>query len=70
MRAAWREPVYLGAIAAGKVAFAGVGLTVRSAGIEHLPATGPVVLASTHVSFPDFLYVGDALLPPAGWCAS
>lgn len=58
-----REPVYLAAIAAGKVAFASIDLTVRAAGVEHLPRSGPVVLASTHVSFPDFLYVGDALLP-------
>jgi 1-acyl-sn-glycerol-3-phosphate acyltransferase len=61
--AAAREPVYLGAIAAGKVAFASIGLTVRSRGAEHLPRSGPVVLASTHVSFPDFLFVGEALLP-------
>lgn len=62
VRAAVREPVYLGAIAAGKALFAAIGLTVRSSGAEHLPRHGPVVLASTHVSFPDFLYVGDALL--------
>ncbi len=57
-----REPTYRAAIAAGKVAFRSLGLTVRSQGAEHLPATGPVVLASTHSSFPDFLYVGEALL--------
>lgn len=56
------EPVYRAAIAAGKVAFWTLGLTVRSAGSEHLPAEGPVVLASNHVSFPDFLFVGNALL--------
>ncbi|CAN5428148.1 lysophospholipid acyltransferase family protein [soil metagenome] len=60
--AALREPVYLGAIAAGKLTFASVGLTVRAAGAEQLPTSGPVVLASTHVSFPDFLFIGDALL--------
>ncbi len=62
MRHALREPVYLAAIAAGKVAFSSLGLTVRAGGAEHLPRNGPVVLASTHVSFPDFLFVGDALL--------
>ncbi len=61
--AALREPVYLGAIAAGKAVFSTAGLTVRSAGAEHLPATGPALLASAHVSFPDFLFIGDALLP-------
>ncbi len=59
---ALREPVYLAAIAAGKAAFASVDLTVRAAGAEHLPRSGPVILASTHVSFPDFLFIGDALL--------
>lgn len=63
MRRALREPVYLAAIGAGKLAFASVGLTVRASGAEHLPSSGPVVLASAHVSFPDFLFVGDALLP-------
>lgn len=62
MHPALREPVYLGAIAAGKVVFSSVALTVRASGAEHLPRTGPVILASAHVSFPDFLFVGDALL--------
>lgn len=56
------ELVYRGAIAGGKLAFRGLRLQVRASGSEHLPATGPVVLASNHVSFPDFLFVGDALL--------
>ena len=56
------EPVYRATIGAGKMLFAGLDLRVRSAGAEHLPRSGPVVLASNHVSFPDFLFVGDALL--------
>ncbi len=56
------EPVYRAAIAAGKVAFGALDLRVRSEGAAHVPRSGPVVLASNHVSFPDFLYVGDALL--------
>lgn len=56
------EPVYRAAILSGKALFAALDLRVRSSGAEHLPRTGPVVLASNHVSFPDFLYVGDALL--------
>lgn len=56
------EPVYRAAIASGKIAFAALDLRVRSAGAEHLPRAGPVILASNHVSFPDFLFVGDALL--------
>ena len=27
---------------------------------EHLPGTGPVLLASNHASFPDFAFVGEA----------
>ncbi len=57
-----REPVYRAAIAAGKVLFGALDLRVRGCGMEHLPVSGPVVLASNHVSFPDFLFVGDALL--------
>ncbi|WP_134767007.1 lysophospholipid acyltransferase family protein [Nocardioides sp. 1609] len=56
------EPVYRAAIVAGKLVFAALGLRVRVEGAERLPASGPVVLASNHVSFPDFLFVGDALL--------
>ncbi len=56
------EPVYRGVIAAGKVALRGLDLNVRSEGAEHLPRTGAVVLASNHVSFPDFLFIGQALL--------
>lgn len=39
-----------------------LGLRVRWQGEEHLPATGPVVLACVHVSFLDFLLVGKAAL--------
>ena len=54
--------MYRGAIAAGKVVLRRLDLTVRSSGQEHVPATGPVVLACNHVSFPDFVFVGQALL--------
>ena len=57
-----REPTYRAAIAAGKVVLRALDLRVRSEGAEHLPAQGPVVLACNHVSFPDFVYVGQALL--------
>lgn len=53
---------YRAAVAAGKVVLRGLDLRVRSEGGHHLPASGPVVLACNHVSFPDFLYVGQALL--------
>lgn len=56
------EWTYRAAIAAGKVVLRTLDLRVRSEGAEHLPADGPVVLACNHVSFPDFVYVGQALL--------
>ena len=37
------------------------------AGLEHLPRTGPVVLASTHVSYPDFLWIGLAAHERGRW---
>ena len=33
---------------------------LRYGGLENLPRTGPVVLASNHVSYPDFLWIGLA----------
>ena len=33
---------------------------LRYGGLENLPRTGPVVLASNHVSYPDFLWLGLA----------
>lgn len=36
------------------------GLEVRCEGVEHLPATGPVVLAANHVSFADFVLLERA----------
>lgn len=52
------ERTYRFTIGAGRVAFRALGLTVRVHGEEHLPVTGPVVLAANHVSYPDFLFVG------------
>jgi 1-acyl-sn-glycerol-3-phosphate acyltransferase len=60
------ERVYRGVIGTGRLLLRGLDLTVRSAGQEHVPASGPVVLAANHVSFPDFLFVGQALLPRPG----
>jgi len=37
-------------------------VTVRGGGVGHVPAEGPVVLAANHVSFPDFVFLGKALL--------
>lgn len=57
-----REPWYAATIALGRLGLRGLGVTTRWEGAEHVPATGPVVLAATHVSFPDFLFIGRSLL--------
>lgn len=56
------ELTYRAAIATGKVALRALDLRVRSEGSDNVPADGPVVLACNHVSFPDFFYVGQAML--------
>ncbi len=56
------EPWYRLTIALGRAAMAGLDLTTRWAGEEHLPTQGPALLACTHVSYPDFLFVGKAAL--------
>jgi 1-acyl-sn-glycerol-3-phosphate acyltransferase len=39
----------------GRTALRALGLDVHWSGAEHIPEAGPVVLAATHVSYPDFL---------------
>jgi 1-acyl-sn-glycerol-3-phosphate acyltransferase len=36
-------------------------------GLEHVPTEGPVVLASTHGSYPDFLWIGLAAYQRGRW---
>ena len=50
--------VYDVAIRLGRWVFRLLGLRVRLAGLEHVPASGPAVLAANHVSFLDFLLLG------------
>ncbi|MGH3589135.1 MAG: lysophospholipid acyltransferase family protein [Pseudonocardia sp.] len=54
------EPVYSTVIGAGQLLFRGLGLRITLDGDENVPTTGPVVLASNHVSFLDFALVGLA----------
>jgi 1-acyl-sn-glycerol-3-phosphate acyltransferase len=56
------ERVYRSVIRSGRALLRALRLTVRSSGQEHVPLDGPVVLAANHVSFPDFLFVGQSLL--------
>lgn len=43
---------------AGAVLLRAWGVRLRARGLEHLPAEGPVVLASNHTGFLDFVLVG------------
>jgi 1-acyl-sn-glycerol-3-phosphate acyltransferase len=57
------ELVYPAAAVAARAMFAALGLRIRVDGAEHVPVTGPVVLASNHVSFLDFTLVALAAWP-------
>ena len=57
---------YTRVIGGGRGLLKALRLTVRSEGQEHVPTSGPVVLASNHVSFPDFVFVQAALLRQNG----
>lgn len=46
----------------GRVALRALLLDVRWSGEEHVPRSGPVVLAATHVSYPDFVFIERAVL--------
>ncbi len=50
--------VYDVVIRVGRWVFRLLGLRVRVDGLEHVPRTGPAVLAANHVSFLDFLLLG------------
>lgn len=52
--------MYRPVIALAELAFKALGLTVRIDGLENVPVTGGAVLASNHVSYLDFLFVGLA----------
>jgi 1-acyl-sn-glycerol-3-phosphate acyltransferase len=54
------EATYATTIAAARLVFLGLGLRLTVEGDEHVPTTGPVVIASNHVSFLDFMLVGLA----------
>lgn len=56
------ERWYATTIRLGHALFGALEVRRRWRGLEHLPATGPVVLAANHISFPDFLFVGEAAL--------
>ena len=50
--------VYRAVVAAAKAVFGGLGLRIEVRGADHLPAHGPAVLASNHISYLDFRFGG------------
>jgi 1-acyl-sn-glycerol-3-phosphate acyltransferase len=57
------EIVYPPVIAALRTAFVGLNITVDVHGAQHIPRSGGAVLASNHVSYLDFIFVGFAARP-------
>jgi 1-acyl-sn-glycerol-3-phosphate acyltransferase len=54
------ERVYRATNLLGRGVLRLLGVDTRWTGLEHVPAEGPVVLAATHVSYPDFLWIERA----------
>lgn len=52
------EPVYSPVIGACITAFKVMSWDVRITGVEHIPASGPGIVATNHVSYLDFIFVG------------
>lgn len=50
--------VYPPVVASALTAFKALGLRLRVEGSEHVPTSGPAVMASNHISHLDFIFVG------------
>ncbi|GAB3024795.1 1-acyl-sn-glycerol-3-phosphate acyltransferase [Nocardioides flavus (ex Wang et al. 2016)] len=58
-----RERTYRAAVRIGRAGLRALRLRLEQTGVQHIPPTGPVILAATHVSYPDFLFVQGAAGP-------
>jgi len=54
------ESVYRIVNRVGRAALWTLGFNVQWTGAEHLPLDGPVILAATHASYPDFVFIERA----------
>ncbi|HVM19053.1 MAG TPA: lysophospholipid acyltransferase family protein [Egibacteraceae bacterium] len=52
------EPVYSPVIGAALTLFKSMGWKIHVTGVEHIPMTGPAVVATNHVGYLDFTFVG------------
>ncbi|MFN2543192.1 MAG: lysophospholipid acyltransferase family protein [Actinomycetota bacterium] len=55
-----REPVYRTVVAAALAWIRAMGWKVVVSGEEHVPKTGPAIIASNHVGYLDFVFLGVA----------
>ncbi|WP_107764562.1 lysophospholipid acyltransferase family protein [Nocardioides terrigena] len=56
------EACYRMTNALGRAALRVLGIDTHTSGAEHLPTSGPVLMAATHVSYPDFLFLEKAAI--------
>lgn len=56
-----RDGWYHATTGVGRFALRGLRLTTRWQGVELVPREGPVILAATHVSYPDFVFIQRAV---------
>ncbi|WP_151083887.1 lysophospholipid acyltransferase family protein [Nocardioides cynanchi] len=54
------EVVYTNVIRTAKLAMRALGQPIEITGLEHLPRTGPAMLALNHIGYVDFIYGGFA----------
>lgn len=57
------DPVYKPVVGVALALFKAMGWQIRTTGVEHVPASGPGVLATNHVGYLDFTFVGYAVRP-------
>lgn len=56
------EACYRMTNALGRAALRVLSIDTHTHGAEHLPTSGPVLMAATHVSYPDFLFLEKAAI--------
>ena len=61
--ASMRDLTYPPIIVAARTAFKVLGITIEITGAEHIPRTGPAILAMNHISYVDFVFGGLAARP-------